>query len=52
MVHTLSDEFDFAYCLFHDESRQKRILRSIDGEPERKVIDSMRDNFNVFMRFV
>lgn len=52
MVHTLSDEFDYAYCIFHDESRDKRILRSSTGEAESRVIETMRDNFNVFLRFV
>lgn len=52
MVHTLSGEFDFAYCLFHDESRGKKILDSTDGEAETRIIEVMRDNFNVFMRFV
>lgn len=52
MVHTLSGEFHYTYCLFHDESTDKKILKSVDGEAETKVINSMCENFNVFMKFV
>ena len=52
IVHTLSDEFDFVYCLFHDESKGKKIKKSIGSEAESRVINRMRDDFNLYLRFV
>jgi len=52
IIHTLSGEFDFVYCLFHDENKSKKIQKSIDGESERAVITKMRDEFNLYLRFV
>ena len=51
IIHTLSGEFDFVYCLFHDENKNKKISKSIGGEAEAAVIDKMRDEFNLYIRF-
>ena len=52
IVHTLSDEFDFVYCLFHDESKGKKIKKSVGNNAENAVINRMRDDFNLYLRFV
>ena len=52
IVHTLSGEFDFVYCLFHDESRGKKIKNSINGDAEAAVIATMRNEFNLYLRIV
>lgn len=52
IVHTLSEEFDFVYCLFHDESTGKKIKKSIGNQAESRVISRMRDDFNLYLRFV
>ena len=52
IVHTLSEEFDFVYCLFHDESKGKKIKKSIGNDAESRVISRMRDDFNLYLRFV
>lgn len=52
LVHTLSGEFDFVYCLFHDESPRKKIKSSIEGGTEAVVIATMRQEFNLYLRFV
>ena len=52
IVHTLSDEFDFVYCLFHDESKGKKIKKSVENNPESAIISRMRDEFNLYLRFV
>ena len=52
IVHTLSDDFDFVYCLFHDESKGQKIKKSIENDPESAIIDRMRDEFNLYLRFV
>lgn len=52
MMHTLSDDFDYVYYLFHDETKDKRIERSIGERNEQLIIDRMQDEFNVFIKFV
>ena len=52
IMHTLSEDFHYVYYLFHDESKDKRIERSIDDNIEKLVLDRMWQDFNVFIRFV
>ena len=52
IMHTLSDEFDFVYYLFHDESNDKRIEKLNKNEREAFIIQTMWQDFNVFIRFV
>jgi hypothetical protein len=52
LVHTLSDEFDFVYCLFHDESKGKKIKQSVGNDAESAVIRTMRNEFNLYLRFI
>ncbi len=52
IVHTLSDEFDFVYCLFQDESEGKKITKSVGNDAENAIITRMRDEFNLYLRFV
>ena len=32
LMHTLGGEIDFVYCLIHDESQYKKIVKSIKNE--------------------
>lgn len=52
IMHTLSEDFHYVYYLFHDESKDNRIERSIGDEVEALVLDKMWRDFNVFIRFV
>ena len=52
MIHTLSEEFDFSYVLFHDESSDKRIKKSIDNSVEKKILNLMLKEFNVFVEII
>ncbi len=52
IVHTLSDELDFVYCLFHDESKGKKIKNSVGNNAESAIINRMRDDFNLYLRFI
>ncbi len=52
IMHTLSDEFDFVYYLFHDQSSDKRIEGSIRNDRENGIIERMWRDFNVLIRFV
>lgn len=51
LMHTLSGDFDFVYVLFHDENRDKRIEKSINNNTEKKIIDKVWKDFNVFVKF-
>jgi hypothetical protein len=52
IVHTLSGEFDFVYCLFQDETPEKAIRKSVEGAVENAVISTMRQHFNLYLRIV
>ena len=52
IMHTLCEDFDFVYYLFHDESKDKRIESSVDGKTEQKTIERMWQEFNVLIKFV
>lgn len=52
VMHTMSGDFDFVYVLFHDQNRDKKIEKSTERESERKIIEKIRQDFNVFLKFV
>ncbi len=52
IVHTLSGEFDFVYCLFHDESKGEKIKESVGNSAENAIINRMRNQFNLYLRFI
>ena len=52
IMHTLSGDFDFVYYLFHDQSRDKKIEKSITGGSEASIIERMWRDFNVLIKFV
>jgi len=52
IMHTLCEEYHYVYFLFHDESEDKRVWKSVDNQIEAFVIDKIWKEFNVFIRFV
>lgn len=52
MIHTLCGDFDFVYYLFHDQSPEKKIQKSIDGKIEADILRLAWEAFNVFVKFV
>ncbi|MBN2267369.1 MAG: hypothetical protein JW725_03460 [Candidatus Babeliaceae bacterium] len=52
MMHTLTEDFDFVYYLFHDQSADKKIEKSLKNEKEKQIIAEMWSKYNVFIRFV
>ncbi len=52
MMHTMTEDFHYVYYLFHDQSKDKRIEKSINNENEKFILDKMWTNFNVFVRFI
>ena len=51
-MHTLGGEFDFVYCLIHDESQNKKIVISTKNEKENMIIQKFWDDYNVYMKFL
>jgi len=51
-MHTLSEQFEYVYILFHDENKDKRIEQSVSGKIESKIITTVEKEFNIFLRFV
>ena len=49
IVHTLSGEFDFVYCLSQDESEGKKITKSIENDAENAIITRMPHEFNLYL---
>ena len=51
IVHTMSGDFDYVYCLFHDQTKGKRIQRSQAKKAESSIIERVWKDFNVRLRF-
>ena len=52
LMHTLTGDFHYVYYLFHDESKDKKIEKSIKNKLEKYILNKMWTDFNVFIRFV
>ncbi len=52
LMHTMTEDFHYVYYLFHDESSDKKIDSSINNGKEKKILEKMWSDFNVFIRFV
>lgn len=52
LMHTLCNEFDFVYYLFHDESKDKRIETASRREIEQGVLKKMWNDYNVAIKFI
>ena len=52
IMHTLGGEFDFVYCLIHDENNDKKIVNSIRNKNEKKILGMIRESYNVYMNFL
>lgn len=52
LLHTLSGEYDFAYYLFHDQSKDKKIEKSLKKKMEKEVLEKVWQSFNVMVKFV
>ncbi len=52
MMHTLCEEFEFVYLLFHDQSNKKKIQSSLKNEREKFIIDKMWSDYNILIKFV
>ena len=52
IMHTMTEDFHYAYFLFHDQSKDKKIEKSITNKKERYVLARMWSDFNVHIEFV
>ena len=52
IMHTLTEDFDYVYVLFHDENSDKRIEASIMNDTESMIIKKIWNDFNVLLKFV
>ncbi len=52
IMHTLCEEFHYVYFLFHDESKDKRVAKSICKNREKFIIDKMWNDFNTYINFI
>lgn len=52
IIHTLCEEFDYVYVLFHDQNKDKRIQKSLEKDKEKYVISKIWEDFNVKLKFV
>jgi len=52
IMHTMCEEFHYVYYLFHDENKDEKIIKSIENEKEKRIIEKMWNDFNIFIRFI
>lgn len=52
IIHTLCGEYDFVYLLFQDESKDKKILKSIDFDCEKHIIEKMWERNNLMIKVI
>lgn len=52
IMHTMAEDFNYVYYLFHDQSKDKRIEESITNDKEKSILEKMWSKFNVFIRFI
>ncbi len=52
MMHTMTEDFHYVYYLFHDQSEDKKIEKSLKNSKEKEILDKMWNEFNVFVRFI
>ena len=52
IMHTLSEDYDFVYVLFHDENKDKKIEKSFSQDLEQRLSREISEGFNVFLRMV
>lgn len=52
IMHTMTEDFHYVYYLFHDESNDKRIEKSMLNEKEGSILNKLWTDFNVLIKCV
>ena len=52
MMHTMCEDFDFVYYLFHDQSKDKRVEGAAKLDSEQGVLKKIWSDYNVIIKFV
>lgn len=50
IMHTMTEDFHYVYYLFHDESKDKRIMKSLKNTKEKAILERMWREFNVLIK--
>jgi hypothetical protein len=52
LMHTMSEDFHYVYYLFHDESKDTRIINSIKESKEKCILDKLWADFNLLIKII
>ena len=52
LMHTMTEDFHYAYFLFHDESKEKNINTSVSHDKGKQFLEELWSEFNVFAKLV
>ena len=52
VMHTLSGDFDYVYYLFNDQSSDKKIYESVNKRVEKRIINTLWNDFNVVLKTI
>tara|TARA_B100000959_G_scaffold219838_1_gene232231 strand:+ start:724 stop:1248 length:525 start_codon:yes stop_codon:yes gene_type:complete len=52
LMHTMTEDFHYVYYLFHDENKDKRIVKSTSKDKERHILNKLCSDFNLFIKIV
>lgn len=52
IMHTLCEDYEFVYYLFHDQSKDKRIEIAARQDSEQHVLKQIWKNYNVAIKFI
>ena len=52
IMHTLCEDFEFVYFLFHDQNKDKRIENAARCDTEQQVLKKIWTDYNVAIKFI
>jgi len=52
LMHTMTEDFHYVYYLFHDESKDNRIIKSTSKDKEKCILDSLWSDYNLLIKIV
>jgi hypothetical protein len=52
LMHTMTEDFHYVYYLFHDESKDNRIIKSTKDDKEKCILHQLWSDFNLLIKIV
>jgi|GEM_PF-1815716 len=52
LMHTMTEDFHYVYYLFHDESKDNRIIKSTKESKEKHILNKLWSDFNLLIKVV